>query len=200
MPITNVSVMHEKLAYIEPILQHWIQCANQYINTWNQGDLPYWYNERANVSILAGAAWKAGWTAIQEHQAVKSANDKNDSGRNDLYLANASLGVCAEAKIVYIDINSPEDFEGYVSRSMSAAKHGVETISGNDGDERLAISFVVGKVKQNDDMGESINRFKRMATEFPTHAYAIFCLDAEKTLTAKDGYYYPGVAVYIERV
>ncbi|WP_434361544.1 hypothetical protein NF212_24310 [Parasalinivibrio latis] len=200
MPNTSISVIHEKLAYIEPILQHWIECSNQYIDTWNQSDLPYWYNERANVSILAGAAWKAGWTAIEEYQVPKTDLDKTYIGRNDLYLANKELGVCAEAKVVYIDINSPEDFESYVSQSMSAAKRDVEDIQGNEDDERLAISFVVGKVKPDVDMEESINRFKRMATEFPTHAYAIYCPDAAKNLTAKDGYYYPGVAVYIEKV
>jgi hypothetical protein len=104
-----ISISSESLQPLEPVLHSWLTCTQRYIDVWDGDDLPYWYNEQANVSILAGAAWKADWTAIEEYQISKIATEASEQttliGRNDLYIANEQHGFCIEAKVAYVDIS-----------------------------------------------------------------------------------------------
>lgn len=91
-----------KLTWFQPVLAHWFDLMDRYCqiagrnlgssmdahpNEWNGYDCPWWYNERANVGMLAGAAHLAGFTALEEFNEEKSEKASNlDSwkGRVDL--------------------------------------------------------------------------------------------------------------------
>ena len=45
-------------ALLKPLIEAWGGVMDQYIDQSGGEDLPYWYNERANASFLAAAAWK----------------------------------------------------------------------------------------------------------------------------------------------
>lgn len=63
----SVIIESQPLQPLEPVLRTWIECVRQYVAVWGGEDLPYWYNEQSNVSVLCGAAWRAGWTALEEY-------------------------------------------------------------------------------------------------------------------------------------
>lgn len=103
---SNVVVQRDSLAPLEPILRSWIACIEHYVDVWQGDDLPYWYNERGNVSVLAGAAWRAGWLALEEYQMGKHGTEHKEltGGRNDLCLANSQHEFYIEAKVAYLNI------------------------------------------------------------------------------------------------
>lgn len=121
----NLCVSCPTLQPLEPVLRSWIACVQRYIDVWEGEDLPYWYNERANVSVLAGAAWKADWTAIEEYQISKVATEAGEQstliGRNDLYLANDTYGFCIEAKVAYVDIQDLKKAKEHIAYRAALA-------------------------------------------------------------------------------
>jgi hypothetical protein len=52
---------------LSPVLKYW-QVLNE---SWEGGDVPWWYNERASVGFLAGAVWKYGGWVMEEFGAEK---------------------------------------------------------------------------------------------------------------------------------
>lgn len=89
-----------RLRIFRPLLNNWIETNMQLARHWQQ-DVPWWYNERASISVLAGAAWKTGGLAFEEYGADKRTGKKRCStfaGRNDLYLKIKGEQFIAEAK------------------------------------------------------------------------------------------------------
>jgi hypothetical protein len=86
-----------KLAHWSPLLKNWSMLINRYCRAWGGEDVPYYYNERANISILSASVWRAGWTALEEFGSRKRGK-KN--GRSDLYMwdPKRAMGEYVEAK------------------------------------------------------------------------------------------------------
>ena len=64
----------DKLSHWSALLKHWHLLIKHYcVLMEDDMDAPYYYTERANTGVLAGAAWKAGWIALQEFSARKRA-------------------------------------------------------------------------------------------------------------------------------
>ena len=84
--------MRTPLIALQPVLLNWIQLLEDYADA-SQGDAAYWWNERASVSTLAGAAWRtAGWIALEEYRTYKATSKTtNKTGRCDLWLAQKGL-------------------------------------------------------------------------------------------------------------
>lgn len=145
MLFKTIAVAHEKLIPFQPILEEWTKCVQEYIDCWEGGDLPYWYNERANVSVLAGAAWRAGFTAIEEYQIKKQgvASDKDSNGRNDLYITDKSFGIAIEAKVIFPKI---DELESQISIAIKNAIADVKKIKEVDG-HRAGVVFIAPYTK-----------------------------------------------------
>lgn len=97
-----------KLRHWSALLEKWSQGIDRYIDL-TDGDIPYWYKERANVSFLAGAAWQCGWVAMQEFERDKQkpkGRHKTWKGRCDLYLCSESGDNFVEAKYKWLSLNS----------------------------------------------------------------------------------------------
>lgn len=108
----GMRITHPSLESLRPVLQAWVDGIEQYVQLFAGNDLPYWYNERANVGMLSGAAWKAGWVALEEFQSQKMRNPNQCAnrtptsaepyrGRCDLYVANHDVEFFIEAKACY---------------------------------------------------------------------------------------------------
>ncbi len=95
------------------ILDEWIKIHQQYIEDDEFDDCMYWYNERANVGVLAGAIWKSGGIALEEYSSYKTkATEENEDteeaetrkitklreGRVDLYFYTQNHQYIVEAK------------------------------------------------------------------------------------------------------
>jgi len=90
-----------KFAELKPVLRKWHNLNSVYLNK-NEFDCPWWYNERASISILAAAAWKCGYTALEEFSTVKRKvkRDRHEPGRCDLRIRVGSKEFQFEAKQV----------------------------------------------------------------------------------------------------
>ncbi|WBX91992.1 hypothetical protein [Pseudoxanthomonas mexicana] len=57
---------------LHPLLTAWVELIQDYCRCDDYDDNPWWYNERASLSTLAGAAWrKPGWYALEEFSTTK---------------------------------------------------------------------------------------------------------------------------------
>lgn len=67
-------INRSNLSHWSLLLKEWHLLIKRYcIFMEEDEDAPYYYTERANTGVLAGAAWKAGWIALQEFSARKRA-------------------------------------------------------------------------------------------------------------------------------
>ncbi len=57
------SVKHKKLNHFKLLLEEWSLLIERYCRI-SEGDAPYWYTERANIGLIAGAAWRCGWLSL----------------------------------------------------------------------------------------------------------------------------------------
>lgn len=103
------------------IMEEWMLSIERYTRIMNGNDAPYYYNERANISVLAGAAWKSGWVALEEFQSKKGyRNRAKTNGRTDLYFANEADEELIEAKFEWICMGS-ENISNMVQETMGRA-------------------------------------------------------------------------------
>lgn len=73
------SFVPSEYAPLEPLLNSWISTVKSYCELHKQFELSencWWHNERASISILAGAAWRIPhgedqWVAIEEFATNK---------------------------------------------------------------------------------------------------------------------------------
>lgn len=83
---------HEhELGLLRPTIKGWGDAINQYCSSSYGEDVPYYYNERANISLLAAGAWRGGAVALEEYGTKKRALKKrrgadHASGRCDLFV------------------------------------------------------------------------------------------------------------------
>lgn len=87
----------------EPILKRWLSVMDEY-HADTGGDHFYWYNERANISALAGAAWRSKCSAICEFQHNKKRGDETYLGRCDLFIQSKERDFYAEAKREWVSL------------------------------------------------------------------------------------------------
>jgi hypothetical protein len=66
---------------ITALVEGWIEASIKYLRKAPE-DLPYLYNERADVSLLCAGAWMKGFVAIEEYISLK--DDK--LGRPDIFI------------------------------------------------------------------------------------------------------------------
>lgn len=83
---------------------------------WPDDDAPWWYNERASVSQLAGAIWrcrpriKPAWV-LEEFSVERSVDDRRGYGRCDLLIDLGKLRLITEAKQLWPRLDLGADIE-----------------------------------------------------------------------------------------
>lgn len=140
-----------KLRGIHPLLSEWITVVKDYCASDRYQDNPWWYNERASLSTLAGAAWRLpGWSALEEFSTTKRGNNsgrpidpgKIVRGRCDLYVSHGSTSFAFEAKQVWQSIGRRSRAD-HVPDALSRAVHDAGNLTADQADHRLGVAFVV---------------------------------------------------------
>lgn len=98
MEIKGVSSRSEVLGRL---LAKWIKTNVELAEAWKGEDLPWWYNERASLSVLAGAVWRLGGVAFEEFTARKGEGRRTKTGRADMYFQLGKREFLVEAKIAW---------------------------------------------------------------------------------------------------
>lgn len=146
---------------LRPVLHEWIEAIKAYCLVHDHQDNPWWHNERASISVLAGAAWKGDkrlglWVALEEFGASKRAvlkpeaeggveNDQQERiGRCDLYISNSVTSFAFEAKQTWQSIGrrSSESWAN-ANKGLIAAWTDAGHLHAYEAVKRYAATFVI---------------------------------------------------------
>lgn len=146
-----------RLRCLRPVLAEWINQHRRIGLQWEHvGDAPWWYNERANISIFAGAVWLCGGYAFEEFaQTKRGEKHRPFNGRVDLEFTVSTHTFKAEFKQCYPATTALRPQRSYIADYMEQAKTDVRAIEPH-GDRRLAVVFGIPSVH------------RRIRTELPS--------------------------------
>lgn len=184
------------------LLDEWAANIERYIKFTN-GDVPYWYKERANVSILAGAAWRSGLIALQEFESEKQTPEgKSDhqepntwKGRCDLYICTPThQDDLVEAKYKWLSLNSnsfAEHANNLVNKALSDAQD--SKCGGNISSVGVAFIPVYAHSKHVEVIDELIENSLKEITTIDLDAYAWCFPTSMRKFTLDNDYINPGI-------
>ncbi|MBM4275294.1 MAG: hypothetical protein FJ134_12665 [Deltaproteobacteria bacterium] len=64
--IKGFQINNTELNHWEKLFKQWQSLIERYCKIMEEDDAPFYHTERANIGVLAGAAWKTGWLALEE--------------------------------------------------------------------------------------------------------------------------------------
>ena len=196
---------NQNLIELEPVLKRWTKSVQEYNRTVK--DICWMYKERANVSILAGAAWQEkGWTAMEEYGTVKKKeNGDRSNGRCDLYISNEELDFAIEAKLARVSMKGDgERTKKFINRAWEDARK----LKRGEASFRVAATFIVPRITEAalkkssmDVEGEFLEWIERLKSIKNLHSLAyVYALDNEHTIRAQNGKISPGVALVLREM
>jgi hypothetical protein len=192
---SEVHIRNIRLKHLEPLLWKWISINKSYSATFDDG--LYWYNERATLSSLAGAAWKCGEYALEEFHSDKSYGQDKWLGRADLWFSWKRTEYLIESKQAYLSLSAHAEhsFEK-ITRALQAARKDA-TASKNSGKRYLGVAFVVPYVppSQMDNISSLLRTFIDELYEIDYDLMAYYFQNPSEVLKTEDGYGYPGVVM-----
>ncbi|TKY83935.1 hypothetical protein R0L47_07960 [Pectobacterium polonicum] len=207
-------VIHKVCAndsFIEELLNGWISANQRYVELLNRTDCCWWYNERTNVSVLAGAAWSLGWTAIEEYPSGKKIKgdtgenpDSNTSkGRVDLYIKSELKSIALEAKHVWHNLDENTNTIR-IDRGMNSARDDAGRLK-EQANRHFSATFIVFYTKESPNeiiLEERItatinNAIKNISKESISYAYLI---DNKSAFVNHKNEFYQSVALVLEQI
>lgn len=166
---------------------------------WGKTDAPWWYNERASLSLFAGAVWVCGGWAFEEYATSKRSKikkRKNRNGRGDLFFSIRKHGYVAEAKQYWSGMGKrARDPVVGIKNSLRKARKDSWDVPVDKKEIRLGLVFVVPwfPKSEQENVGKLIQRWLSRATKISGAAIAWTFPRAKRKLKADDGYIHPGV-------
>jgi hypothetical protein len=173
-------------------------------------DAPWWYNERASLSHLAGAVWQSnGWVTEEFVVNPKERGGPAESrrGRCDLMFEVDDLRVVAEAKQVWPRITSRRRDAAALQRGLSAAWSDVRRRPVVEGYHRYGVIFAVPfatrrLVADSERLHVRLTEFVRAAHDLGTPAAIAWAFPTATRTLRSPRYpdrYFPGVVLAVAR-
>ncbi len=168
-----------KISCLRPILRKWTSLNGELAKLWSKaGDVPWWYNERAVISVFAGAVWQSGGYAFEEYAALKHGKRQEYKGRVDLdFVTAAGHKFRAEVKPYELPATRRKDPLEQVCAAMDRAVEDVCKCQ-SEGRRRLAMVFASPYVstKKSEKIPDTIDwliaQAKRVHATLKTDAVA----------------------------
>jgi len=179
------------------LCEEWILLTERYSRISYEGDTSYGFNERANVGVLAGAAWRCGKIALEEYQSEKNKNDEVVNGRTDLWICDEDNNEeIIEAKFKWLNMNSKKLIEMVKETTEKSYEDAVNS-SVETGVKAVGVSFFPLWVKNPDEseINEAIYKtIKRLKeSEINTDILAWCFPKEDRVYTHENGNVTPGV-------
>lgn len=205
------------------LLTAWQTNIKRYLRLHDGDDTPWAYNERANVSLLAGAAWsRPDSCALEEYTSIKrvpgkkgsDGRSKKKTGRVDLYLrVRNGSGFACEAKQAWPLISSKASSETSVDTVIAktrSAWRSTQALRSRTAKRRYALTFVSPRFKLPKTdyraVSEALDRWLKDVTQrlkkklSPQPGYSwVFPRGARLAKSPPSSGFYPGVMVVIQR-
>jgi hypothetical protein len=117
-----------------------------------EGDLPWYYHERAQIGFLAAAVWRIGGTALEEWRTDKVLNGSARNGRGDLWIQIQGRRCWhIEAKHRHVRLGrTPKASLGRVRTLLRRACLDATAVPAGRGERRIGIVFIVPVIGQSD--------------------------------------------------
>ncbi len=196
----NLSIENKQLEFLRKPLEYWIKNIDNYVKIFDGDDLPYWFNERANVGVLAAAAWQADFVSLEEHQVDKiSSESTSKKGRNDLYISSEEEQLYIEAKVVFPNIANINRLKKSIDLRMDKAIADTKKLEEDLPKATLVFIAPYSKDKKMANTDE-IDNFKSLIMNHSSPVKAWAFPKMKKPPVSHDGKYYPGVALIMTDV
>ncbi len=136
-----------RLQLFKDILDRWVETNIRVAKSWLPY-VPWWYNERALLSLFAASVWRADAIAFEEFSTEKRhpKKIKTDSpyaaGRQDLYIEIGRHMFICEAKICWSGMTlASMQPHAHIDDMLDKACSDVRRARASDGERRLGIVF-----------------------------------------------------------
>lgn len=195
-------------------MEEWILAIERFCRL-SDGDVPYWYNERANVGVLSAAAWRAGAVALEEFQHEKidienfesktADKDAKWNGRCDLWISDGKRSERVEAKFRWLNMTSDRIAE-FAEVSLKQAVSDASNSKSDDGQAAVGVAFLPLSVKASkvtDEktielyIEETIATLRKVDADLIAWCFPIRLRDY---IGEQYGYQLPGVVMLAKRV
>ena len=220
--MTSLTKVKAPKGSLKTLLEQWTAMVERYAAIHKYVDNCWWYNERATLSSLAGAAWSMeNWVALEEFSTRKRHKVKADGmesgdlrpGRCDLYVTNRKVCFGFEAKQAWQRVGPLSNPTRNVHKGLQAAWEDSGHLA-KDTDHRFAATFIVPSLPLNaviDELGnvdpeqvmallntwlEGQRGFVRPGGKETSYAYTFPHLGHEGFISGPR--YYPGVVLVLE--
>lgn len=216
---SNVRVRQD-LRGLRPLLEAWTDVLDSYCRAHGFEDNPWFYNERATLSTLAGAAWRLnGWTALEEFATKKWGGRPKEGGvesgalrrgRCDLHVSHGSTSFAIEAKQAWQPIGRTRSPFARADEALLLAKKDARALTNDAAHWRLAVVFTVpilpvamvrcaaGKVERAqvmDRVDAWLDDFNARGHDAAAHYFTSRC---EAMISSDRKRLYPGVALSVD--
>lgn len=147
-------VCSQALEFFKPAMERFLENLQRYAELMEWDDLPHYYNERATLSLLAGAAWQSGMIASEEYVSTKGKRDDAIAGRADLwaYCPTSEQAISIEAKqrwpTMGVETNT-------IIKGIDDAEADILKI--NHGDVRVGLTFFAPSFKRGCREADVVN-------------------------------------------
>jgi len=186
-------------------LESWIGTTTRIAKAWQPDDAPWWYNERALLSIFAGAVWLARGIAFEEFRAEKRVPGKRTRalylGRQDLFIQIGKNVFLAESKVVWSAASASSAQPNVtIGKALDQVCEEVRRTP-SDGDRRLGIVFARPYVrwKHQESIDYHIERWLEKARQVE-YSCCAWVFPAESRVFGNELHILPGMAVFIREV
>jgi len=203
-PIRYLSV--RGIPALKPVLERFLRPNEQVARTWAWSDFPWWYNERANLGMLAAAVWKSNGIAFEEFTSPKrhfrGTRRSTYTGRNDLYINLRGREFIVEAKNTFLSA-FPRNARArdYVQDKLLQASRDVKKPRPY-GCQRLAVLFISPRFEwsQRHEIDVLIRKWiEEIKTVRHTLSACVFPAASRTTAVWKKTSLFPGIAILVRK-
>ena len=173
---------------------------------WKKEDIPWWYNERAWIGVLAGASWKAGGRAFEEFSDTKIIHRKKRKpqkkpGRVDLWLGVGTREYLIEAKHVAVNAGGNKGLTR-IKDSLRAARWDLSRLRAYSGQKRLSMVCITPYIvaKKRGQINTLLSKLLNQASSIETATIAWVFPKNIRTYEWEDGYIYPGGIIVLKQL
>jgi len=204
MSASITGVHCHSLRILHDVLNAWILANLRTVRAWKTAkDVPWWYNERASLSLLAGAVWQSGGVAFEEYSEDKRGIDHRKltyRGRNDLYFKFRQREFICEAKQAWCGATRIRDRSSTrIEGRLDDACADIRKVSPR-GQRRLGILFAVPYIARSEraNIDTVIERWVDALARLDCCCAWVFPKSTRQVFHKP--YVYPGVAVLLREV
>jgi hypothetical protein len=135
------------LKHWEEILEQWVRLNREIFEHAKGKFAAYSYRERPNVGVMAGAAVRAGWVALEECWSEKEGALSVRNGRADLWLWRDIHHERIEAKFT---TDGPSELIKKIRLRHESAKADARKLGNLIDAQNVALTFIVLRVRDNE--------------------------------------------------